>query len=490
MRKELAVLWIVLLVAGACLVSPPHMSAHGNASHSIYTVGWGDTLESIAVTFGIPPATLGQNNGLPARPILTVGQRLLVPGSYKQPIPEHWQSHKVTAGDTVSALALEHHMPAAHILVANRLRPTSVLVPGQLLIIPQEPYHQVFTLPTDSPRLCNGLRYAANAQLLGREHKTVLQGIRGMGFGWLRQEVHWEAIEPEPGEYQWDELDRLVADASAAGVRILLQIGGVPTTDTPAPRDSLRLTDDEMHRYAALLRHMAARYRGQVQAYEIGDPPNVPLVWGTASMMPVEEYVALLKLSYDAIKASDSEAIVVTAALMPTESHNVRESLAHDNYLDLMYQAGAKGYFDAVGAQSWGYNNPPTDDPTRNTADTTSFKGSWPLYFRSFEKLHDVMQRHSDSAKQIWLVKFGWPASTTPIPGCEYALDNTQQEQASYLMEAYALGCNRPYVGLMAFWNFNYAPQVAANDVRGTYSIMNADGTPRLAMKLLASMPK
>jgi len=46
-----------------------------------------------------------------------------------------------------------------------------------------------------------------------------------------------------------------------------------------------------------------------------------------------------------------------------------------------MYRAGAKGFFDAVGTQSWGYNNPPADDPTQSTADSTSFKGDWHLYF-------------------------------------------------------------------------------------------------------------
>ena len=43
---------------------------------------------------------------------------------------------------------------------------------------------------------------------------------------------------------------------------------------------------------------------------------------------------------------------------------------------------------------------------------------------------------------------------------------------------------------MMAFWNFNYAPQVAANDIRAAYSVMNSNNTARLAMEALASMPK
>jgi len=492
LRSELTILLVVSLVAGACVrCAPQSASAQGSASHAIYLVGWGDTLESVASIFGMSASELAQNNALPAESLLAVGQRLQVPGPYESSVPDHWQRYKVREGDTIATIALEHHTPTVHILIANRLSPTSVLLVGQTLIIPQQPYREVLSLPKETARPDGApFRYAANVQLLGREHRAILEGIRGMGFGWLRQQVRWGAIEPEPGTYQWSELDRLVADASAAGVRILLQVGGFPGAETPTPREGLRLTDEEMRRYADLLQQMAARYRGQVQAYEIWDPPNTSLVFGEAGLMPPEEYVKLLNLSYDAVKASDSQAIVVTAALMPTESHNPQESLAHDDYLELMYRAGAKGHFDAVGAQSWGYNNPPADDPTQSTADTTSCKGSWPLYFRSFEALYEVMKRHGDTAKQIWLVKFGWPASTTVIPGYEYAVDNSEKEQATYLVEAYALGRSRSYVGLMAFWNFNYAPQVASSDIRGAYSIINPDSTARLAMQLLASMPK
>jgi hypothetical protein len=243
-------------------------------------------------------------------------------------------------------------------------------------------------------------------------------------------------------------------------------------------------------RYADLLSRMAARYRGQVLAYEIWDPPNVSQVWGGSGVMPAAEYTHLLQLACTAIKGVDSKAIVATAALMPTGSHNAREAIEPADYLDEMYRAGAKAYFDVVGTQSWGYNNPPADDPTRSTADSTSFKGDWHLYFRSFELLYPVMQRYGDGAKQIWLVKFGWPSGTSAIAGREYVGDNSEQEQAIYLVEAYAIGRARPYVGLMAFWNFNYAPQVAADDIRAAYSVMNNNNTARLAMEALASMPK
>lgn len=481
-----------LLIAGACLAAGIGARAQGRTPWSVYTVGWGDTLDAIAETYGTSAALIAKANGLAPDAPLAVGQRLMVPGpSLRADTPSHWATHVVQAGETVTTIARRRGVSPWQILVVNRLKTTSPLAPGTRLLIPAKPYRPAPALPAPTPRPGQQVfRYAANVQLLGQEHRAVLQGIRGIGFDWLRQEVRWETVEWPQGQYNWSELDRLVADASGAGVKILLQVGGFPPEDPPRQRDKLMLTPEEMQRYADLLGQMAARYRGQVQAYEIWDAPNAAPVWGGNGVMPAADYVRLLALAYDAVKAADSRAIVVTAALIPTGSHNPREAIEPEAYLEQMYQAGAKGHFDAVGAQSWGYNNPPADDPTRSTADSATFKGDWHLYFRSFELLYPIMQRYGDGAKQIWLVKFGWASSGTAIAGREYAADNTEQEQALYLADAYAIGRARPYVGMMAFWNFNFAPQVAADDIRAAYSIINRDNTARLAMETLAMMPK
>lgn len=487
--------WLLaaILLASACLPAcVPGARAQGRVPWSVYTVGWGDTLDAIAEIYGTSAATIAQANGIAADATLPVGRRLLVPGPAVRAVaPAHWPTHVVREGETLASVACRYKASPWHILVANHLKANAPLRPGARLLIPAKPYRPANVLPSPTHRPGQQpFRYAANVQLLGQEHRAILQGIRGMGFGWLRQEVRWATIEWREGQYDWTELDRLVADASAEGVRILLQVGGFPPEDAPRQRDVLTLTPDEMRRYADLLGRMAARYRGQVQAYEIWDPPNAAPIWGGSGVMSASEYAQLLRLAYAAVKAADSQAIVVTAALMPTGSRNPREAIPPHVYLDEMYQAGAKAHFDAIGAQSWGYNNPPADDPTRSTADNTTFKGDWHLYFRSFELLYPVMQKHGDEAKQIWLVKFGWPSSTTPIAGQEYVADNTEQEQALYLVEAYAIGRARPYVGMMAFWNFNFAPQVAADDIRAAYGILNRDYTARLAMETLAIMPK
>jgi len=484
-------LLIAVILAGFGLALGP-ASGQGRVPWSVYTVGWGDTLDAIAETYGTTAASLAQANGIALDAPLPVGRRLLVPGpSLRAATPSHWATHVVRPGETLAAVACRYHVSPWQILVANRLNPNRSLAQGAKLLIPTKPSRPAAILPAPTRRPGQQtFRYAANVQLLGQEHRAVLQGIRGIGFDWFRQEVRWGAIEWQQGQYDWSELDRLVADASEAGVKVLLQVGGFPREAPPSPREGLTLTADEMQRYADLLGRMAARYRGQVQAYEIWDAPNATPAWGGSGLMPAADYVRLLTLAHAAVKAADPQAIVVTAALIPTGSHNPREAIEPEAYLDQMYQAGAKGHFDALGAQSWGYNNPPADDPTRSTADTTTYKGDWHLYFRSFELLYPVMQKYGDGAKQIWLVKFGWPSSDTVIPGREYAADNTEQEQALYLAEAYAIGRARPYMGLMAFWNFNFAPQVAADDIRAAYSIVNRDYTARLAMETLAIMPK
>jgi hypothetical protein len=145
---------------------------------------------------------------------------------------------------------------------------------------------------------------------------------------------------------------------------------------------------------------------------------------------------------------------VVTVALASLDGQTP------EDYLRQMYEAGARAFFDAVGAQFW----------------SSAQDG-----FVGLEALHSVMERNGDGGKEIWVVKFGWPVSLA---------SGAEQEQAIRLASAYVLGLAQPYVGLMAFWNLSVAGDSTISDAHEAYSIIARDGTARPAMELLASMPK
>ncbi|MBM2826051.1 MAG: hypothetical protein HW403_115 [Dehalococcoidia bacterium] len=206
--------------------------------------------------------------------------------------------------------------------------------------------------------------------------------------------------------------------------------------------------------------------------------------------------MALLKAAYTSIKAADPDAIVVTGAPTPAGDVNLGQGLlAIDDvqYFRKMYEAGMKGYFDAVGVHASGFNNPP--DTYQDSAAGPDFKGHRSFYFRNFENYYRIMEEHGDGDKKLWLTEFGWAsAQGTPPPANEYAYarQNSEEEQAKWLVNAFKIAQERGYVRAMFIWNLNFAPGADAGDViaKRAFSILRSDWGPRPAYKSLVTMSK
>jgi hypothetical protein len=65
------------------------------------------------------------------------------------------------------------------------------------------------------------------------------------------------------------------------------------------------------------------------------------------------------------------------------------------------------------------------------------------------EGYREVMVVNGDGEKAIVPTEFGWAVSGNPQPGYEYARDNTPEEQAKWIVEAYQLAKGWGWVGPM-----------------------------------------
>jgi LysM repeat protein len=108
-----------------------------------YVVKQGDSLTIIATRFGTTWQLLAQINGLSSTSILYPGQLLLVPGSITPtPTPTATPSgpevvwYVVQPGDTLSAIASRFGITWQELAAANALNASSVIYPGQQLRIP------------------------------------------------------------------------------------------------------------------------------------------------------------------------------------------------------------------------------------------------------------------------------------------------------------------------------------------------------------------
>jgi hypothetical protein len=150
--------------------------------------------------------------------------------------------------------------------------------------------------------------------------------------------VRWDQIETARDRYDWAPLDAAVDNARAAGATdILYVLGSTPQWaardqqrpglygpgTTSLPRD----TDD----YLDYARAVANRYRGRITAYQIWNEANTRSFYeGDWTAL-----ATLTKRTYDAIKITDPNALVIAASstvipgpLFETESFFVRYARA------------------------------------------------------------------------------------------------------------------------------------------------------------------
>jgi LysM repeat protein len=110
-----------------------------------YTVKRGDTVSHIALRLGVPISQILRDNHLDRRGRIYAGQHLRVPAQAVKAQSKaaraaasgsRVRTYTVRPGDTASGIALRLHSTVPGILKANRLRATSIIVPGQRLRVP------------------------------------------------------------------------------------------------------------------------------------------------------------------------------------------------------------------------------------------------------------------------------------------------------------------------------------------------------------------
>jgi hypothetical protein len=335
--------------------------------------------------------------------------------------------------------------------------------------------------------------------MIGQDHGQITSTVKDMGFGWIKHQIVWKDFEPSKGNINWGDIDALVNSCHGAGLNVLLSVVKAPTWARGAQADlSVNGPPANPQDLADFMGDMAERYRGKVQAYEVWNEQNLHYEWGNEAL-DANRYVQLLAAAYQAIKAKDPDAIVVSGAPTPTGAN---PPVAIDDlvYLEQMYQAGLKNYCDAVGVHPSGYNVPP-DANWRTWSDPTAvFRGpsdnhhhSW-VFRGTMEGSREIMVRYGDSGKKLWPTEFGWASvdglGVSPVPGYEYAADNTADEQARYIVRAFEMGKGWGWVGAMFLWNLNFGPVAGAEDEKAAFGILYPNWTPRPAHAAVHDMPK
>jgi len=328
--------------------------------------------------------------------------------------------------------------------------------------------------------------YGASVFLLGNPATTDrdLQMMKAAGMTWAKLTVPWRSIEASCKNcIDCTDLDRVVAAASASGVKLMVRVDHQPDWARAVKVENG--PPDDMYDYADFVSVLANRYRagspkGVVDAIQVWNEPNLSREWGGAAISrdQAAQYMYMLKETYTMVKAVDPTKIVVSAGLSPTGT-NDGTAMPDDVYLGWMYEFELAKFADVIGVHAPGYGSAPeaalNSDPRFPHAS---------FYFRRVEQLRDIMTMNGDGAKPFWVLEFGWTTDQVNPQYSWYAV--TPEQQADYIVKAYqyAKANWAPQVGVMFVWNIADPNWTTANE-QYWWSITNPDGTPRPAYNSL-----
>lgn len=294
--------------------------------------------------------------------------------------------------------------------------------------------------------------------LNGQMSSMVANGVESVrvAFDWAAAQPYagWSQVPAEKRSQlvggpagrpiSYTATDQVVGDAARHGLRVLPTLLYVPAWDATANHSGFKIPRRDAP-YAEFAGAMVRRYgaRGSfwrqnpqiprlpVRQWQVWNEPNIPAYWPQPF---AKRYVALLRLTSQAIRAADRGAQVVLGALT---------NLAWRAIAQVYAIRGARSLFDSVSVN--GFTSTPADVI---------------LYLRLIRR---AMDRYGDRAKPLIASELSWPSAVGQT-GQHNDFNVTQSGQARNIAVLLRLiGAWRGRLGLSAFYYYTWM----GNEFRG-----------------------
>ena len=196
------------------------------------------------------------------------------------------------------------------------------------------------------------------------------------GCRWIKRMFEWDYIEPAKGEHpNIERWDVMVQKARELGMTVTGMLVYSPRWCTLAPetargQGARMYPPADLEQWAEFVRFVVGRYKGKVHTWEAWNEPNSSNFMGSA-----EQFVELLKVTYNAAKEADPDCQVMwnTGGL-------------DYNFIEAVYRLGGTPYFDIQGVHGYIY------------------WGEMDTIYR----LRLLMQEHGIGDREIWSTEEGW----------------------------------------------------------------------------------
>ena len=280
-----------------------------------------------------------------------------------------------------------------------------------------------------------------------REAEDSYSKIARVGFQWVRITASWHRIQSQRnGAYDWQDIDDAVALARKYNLKVLMQISGAPEWATgadklsAAEKNALNARKIWVASFAPLPQYnnefsnfvsaLVKRYAPKgVIDYEFWNEPGNPEFWHDTIQNPrpnPEHYTDLLKIAYTAAHDAHNDVNVMAGGMTVGNSNSSTGYVGPMEFLERMYRAGAKGYFDGLSHHPYGiYARTFRDNGWANMIGDVVAPGG------GEKTLYQIMSEHGDGNKKIWITEVGIDAA---YPGVE---ETKQANVISKILDQY-----------------------------------------------------
>ncbi len=306
-----------------------------------------------------------------------------------------------------------------------------------------------------------------------------LADMRALGVGWIRIDVGWNDVQPKDAlTYDWTKTDAVVSAAQAHGLKVLGVLAYSPSWARPYGCKSPSCAPVLNSTFATFAGKAAARYAGKIDQWEVWNEPNIKKFWQPKPN--AAKYADMLKVSYPAIKAANSNATVMSGGMSPAETADGNS--APRDFLSALYKAGAQPFFDVLGLHPYSYPAPAT---------TNYGWSAWSQMADQSTSIRSTMQANGDGSKKVWITEYGAPTAG-PGTGASITTYSSNQD-AAYVDEAlqvYTLQAavnsitGKDWVGGFFWYSYKDLGTDTA-DAENFFGLLRADGTKKPAYDVL-----
>ena len=326
-----------------------------------------------------------------------------------------------------------------------------------------------------------GANFFLNREVEPWKQDKTLHMAAEAGIGWVKLHFPWEDIEPRrKGEFihpatgtdSWAKYDHIVDLCEKYGLRIVARLDRPPAW---ARQDNTyqQAPPDDYADYGDFVYEFVKRYEGRIDYTQIWNEPNIFPEWGNRPVSP-EEYVQLLKVAYRRAKEANPNVYVLSAPLAFTLGEPHPEpgrwrSMNDLDYLEAMYRAGAKDYFDIFSVNAFGMGRPPEDPPDPNV-----------LNLQRVLLQRKIMERHGDANKAVWFNEYGWNAAPDHFDKEQLIWGRvSEREQVEYTLRGIQMAREEwPWAGVFMIWYFRQVGHIPINSAEYYFRMVEPDFTP------------